>query len=90
MSKFTWKKARVILLVLAVLMLLGDGTYWLFNGKALQGDFYAKLWCVCYGFTWVMEYVDALAADSQAICKRLDDLTERLELIEERLDSDAL
>jgi tetrahydromethanopterin S-methyltransferase subunit G len=37
-----------------------------------------------------MGYVEALAADSRAISKRLDNLTERLERIEERLDNDAL
>ena len=89
MSKFTWKKARAILLVLAALLLAVGGIYWLVTGRTLD-HFWIKWLCVVYGITWVMEYVDALAADNQAICKRLDDLTERLECIEERLDNDAL
>jgi hypothetical protein len=90
MRKFTWRKARVTVFVVVVLLLTLDGIDWLFTGKTLQGDFWAKWLCVCYGFTWVMGNVEVLAADNRAISKRLDNLTERLERIEGRLDSDAL
>jgi hypothetical protein len=92
MSKFTWKKVRVILLVLAALLIAVGCIYWLVTGRSLD-YFWIKLLCVCYGSTWVMEYmeyVDALAANNQAISKRLDDLAERLERIEERLDEEVL
>jgi hypothetical protein len=90
MTKFTWRKARVAVFVLVVLLLTIDGIDWLFTGKTLQGDFWAKWLCVCYGFTLVMGYVEVLVADNRVISKRLDNLTERLERMEERLDNDAL